>query len=67
MNFSDFDKLISQDELKGKKFAGFLLDLGVSSPQLDEGHRGFSFYHDCLLDMRMDQSQAFSAADIINT
>ena len=67
MNFSDFDKLISEEKYKNKQFGGFLLDLGVSSPQLDEGHRGFSFYHDGPLDMRMDQSQTFSAADIINT
>lgn len=44
-----------------------LADLGVSSPQLDEAERGFSFYNDGPLDMRMNQSQEFSAADLINT
>ncbi|HPI39244.1 MAG TPA: 16S rRNA (cytosine(1402)-N(4))-methyltransferase RsmH [Pseudobdellovibrionaceae bacterium] len=49
-----------------KEFDFILLDLGVSSPQLDQGERGFSFYHDGPLDMRMNQKQEFTAADIIN-
>lgn len=48
------------------KFDFILLDLGVSSPQLDQGARGFSFYHDGPLDMRMDQQNPISAAKILN-
>lgn len=60
-NFTDFGQLIEVNNC-----VGFLLDLGVSSPQLDEGRRGFSFYHDGPLDMRMNTSQEYTAADIIN-
>jgi 16S rRNA (cytosine1402-N4)-methyltransferase len=49
-----------------KTYDLILVDLGVSSPQLDYGHRGFSFTHDGPLDMRMDQGKGETAADIVN-
>jgi 16S rRNA (cytosine1402-N4)-methyltransferase len=46
---------------------GFLFDIGVSSPQLDEPERGFAYSYDAPLDMRMDQSQSLTAAEVLNT
>lgn len=64
-SFASLETLINTRGLVGK-VSGILLDLGVSSPQLDEAERGFSFMNDGPLDMRMDQTRGESAADWVN-
>ena len=64
-NFCEMDKVLQNLGIEGVD--GILMDLGVSSPQLDDGERGFSYMVDAPLDMRMNGEDALSAQTVVNT
>lgn len=64
---ADFYTASQQLKAEGRQFDLILADLGVSSPHLNQASRGFSIAQDGPLDMRMDQTQTLTAADIVNT
>ena len=64
-NFCEIKQVLSDLQIPGVD--GILLDLGVSSPQLDDGQRGFSYMADAPLDMRMNGEDALTAQEVVNT
>ena len=64
-NFRNIDEVF--EELGLEKVDGILVDIGVSSYQIDNGERGFSFKQDAKLDMRMSRANSFSAYELVNT
>ena len=64
-DFGDFDDLL--DDAGIGEISGALFDLGISSRHVDSAERGFSFHAEGPLDMRMDTTQQFTAADVVNT